>query len=102
MTLPVAHRRRVQHDLAAAYDWYEQQRCGLGEEFLLAVQAAFQRVGAYLWQVRPNADNDFGSRFRKEEPGGDVTSRGIGTLTTVQQSINMVICVRLLIYPTNS
>ncbi len=47
MTLPVAYRRRVQHDLAAAYDWYEEQRSGFGEEFLSAVQSAFQGVGAY-------------------------------------------------------
>ncbi len=37
MTLPVVYRRRVQHDLAAAFDWYEEQRTWLGEEFLSAV-----------------------------------------------------------------
>ena len=44
MTLPVVYRRRVQHDLAAAFDWYEEQRTQLGEEFLSAVQSIFQTI----------------------------------------------------------
>jgi hypothetical protein len=38
MTLPVVFRRHFQHDLAAGFDWYEEQRSGLGEEFLSAVE----------------------------------------------------------------
>ena len=44
MALPVIYRRRVQHDLAAAFDWYEEQRSGLGEEFLSVVQATFKSI----------------------------------------------------------
>ena len=47
MTLPVVFRRRVQSDLAAAFDWYEDQRSGLGEEFLAAVQSTFKSVELY-------------------------------------------------------
>lgn len=47
MTLPVVYRRRVQHDLAAAFDWYEEQRARLGEEFLSAVQSTFKSVEFY-------------------------------------------------------
>jgi hypothetical protein len=42
MTLPVVYRRRVQSDLAAAFDWYEEQRSGLGEKFLSAAQSTFE------------------------------------------------------------
>lgn len=31
-------------DLAAAYDWYEHQRVGLGEEYLRRVDACIQRI----------------------------------------------------------
>ena len=47
MTLPVVFRRRVQSDLTAAFDWYEEQRSGLGEEFLAAVQSTFKNVEFY-------------------------------------------------------
>lgn len=47
MTLPVVYRRRVQHDLAAAFDWYEEQRIRLGEEFLSAVQSTFRTIELY-------------------------------------------------------
>jgi plasmid stabilization system protein ParE len=33
-------------DLLAAYDWYESQRPGLGDEFLAAVAAALRAVDA--------------------------------------------------------
>ena len=45
MTLPVVYRRKVGRDLAGAYGWYEEQRAGLGEEFLAAVDAAFDAIG---------------------------------------------------------
>ena len=47
MTLPVVYRRRVQHDLTAAFDWYEEQRTRLGEEFLSAVQSTFRTIELY-------------------------------------------------------
>lgn len=47
MTLPVVYRRRVQHDLAGAFDWYELQRPRLGEDFLAAVQATSRAIEQY-------------------------------------------------------
>lgn len=44
MALPVVYRRKVGRDLAGAYGWYEDQRAGLGEEFLAAVDATFDAV----------------------------------------------------------
>lgn len=44
MSLPVVYRRRVQVDLAAGFDWYEQQRAGLGDEFLSAVQLTLKAI----------------------------------------------------------
>ncbi len=34
MSLPVVYRRHVQSDLAAAFDWYQEQSAGLGDKFL--------------------------------------------------------------------
>lgn len=47
MTLPVVYRRRVQHDLAAAFDWYEERRTQFGEQFLSAVQSSFRSIELY-------------------------------------------------------
>jgi len=44
MALPAAYRRKVGRDLASAYGWYEEQRAGLGEEFLAAVDASFEAI----------------------------------------------------------
>jgi plasmid stabilization system protein ParE len=44
MTLPVVFRRRVGRDLAEARGWYEEQRIGLGEEFLAAVGASLDAI----------------------------------------------------------
>ena len=33
-------------DVEEAFDWYERQRRGLGEEFLAAVAAILERIGA--------------------------------------------------------
>ena len=44
MTLPVVFRRRFQDDLGAGFDWYEQRRSGLGEEFLSAVQSTLRSI----------------------------------------------------------
>ena len=44
MALPVVYRRKVGRDLAGAYGWYDEQRTGLGEEFLAAVDATFDAI----------------------------------------------------------
>ena len=44
MTVPVVFRRRIQHDLDAAFNWYEEQQAGLGEEFLSVVKSTFKRI----------------------------------------------------------
>lgn len=44
MALPPVYRRKVGRDLAGAYGWYEDQRAGLGEEFLGAVDASFNAI----------------------------------------------------------
>ena len=47
MTLPVVYRRRVQHDLAGAFDWYELRGPRLGDVFLVAVQTTLQAIAQY-------------------------------------------------------
>jgi toxin ParE1/3/4 len=47
MTLPVVFRRRVQDDLTAAFNWYEEQRVGLGDDFLSAAQSTFKSIELY-------------------------------------------------------
>ena len=44
MALAVVYRRKVGRDLAGAYGWYEEQRAGLGEEFLAAVDTTFDAI----------------------------------------------------------
>jgi plasmid stabilization system protein ParE len=44
MALAVVYRRKVGRDLAGGYAWYNGQRDGLGEEFLAAVNAAFDTI----------------------------------------------------------
>jgi len=44
MSLPVVYRRRVQSDLAAAFDWYEEQSPGLGENLLSSVRSIFESI----------------------------------------------------------
>jgi len=38
-------RDEAEHDLADAASWYEQQRTGLGHEFLDDVQSVLDRIG---------------------------------------------------------
>ena len=45
MTLPVVFHPAVQGELDAAYRWYEQQRPGLGDDFLAAIEEVFKRIG---------------------------------------------------------
>jgi plasmid stabilization system protein ParE len=44
MALPLVFRRRVGRDLAGAYTWYNEQRVGLGEEFLQLVEVSFDAI----------------------------------------------------------
>jgi plasmid stabilization system protein ParE len=37
-------RPEAENDLSEAYSWYEQQRPGLGDDFLLRVEAAFDSI----------------------------------------------------------
>lgn len=37
-------RPEVVDDLSTAWDWYEQRRSGLGEEFLAAVERCVERI----------------------------------------------------------
>ncbi len=44
MALPIAFRYRVRNDLRAAVDWYEDQRPGLGDDFIASVQSTFKSI----------------------------------------------------------
>lgn len=44
MTLPLVFHLDVHGEVDAAYRWYEQQRTGLGDEFLAAVETVFRRL----------------------------------------------------------
>jgi hypothetical protein len=45
MSLPLNLRPEAEQELAKARDWYEDQRGGLGEEFLIAVEDVFTLSG---------------------------------------------------------
>ena len=66
MTLPVVFRRRFQHDLGAGFDWYEEQRFGLGEEFLSAVQSTLRSIEQFpemFVSIHSNVRRAIVSRF---------------------------------------
>ncbi|MDX2038312.1 MAG: type II toxin-antitoxin system RelE/ParE family toxin [Isosphaeraceae bacterium] len=44
MSLPLVFQAGVRGEIDDAYQWYERQREGLGEEFLLEVEAALARI----------------------------------------------------------
>ena len=44
MNLPLDYRPEVRNEIDAAYFWYEQQRTGLGEEFLTALRDQLDRI----------------------------------------------------------
>ena len=44
MASRLVFRKRIGKDLAAGYRWYEGQRAGLGEEFLVTVNASFDNI----------------------------------------------------------
>jgi plasmid stabilization system protein ParE len=47
VVLPVVYRAKVGRDLASAFDYYERQVEGLGEQFLRAVDSAFDAIERY-------------------------------------------------------
>jgi plasmid stabilization system protein ParE len=46
MSLPVVLRPEARAEFDDAFDWYEQQRPGLGVDFVTQVQEAFDRISA--------------------------------------------------------
>jgi plasmid stabilization system protein ParE len=44
MSLPLAFHPDVHADVDGAYRWYEQQRAGLGDDFLAAIEEVFRRI----------------------------------------------------------
>lgn len=47
MALPVVYRPKVGRDLAAGFGYYEGEARGLGEQFLSAVNSAFDAIERY-------------------------------------------------------
>jgi plasmid stabilization system protein ParE len=45
MSLPLIITAEAEADLAEARDWYEEKREGLGEEFVLCVEAGLDQIG---------------------------------------------------------
>ena len=46
MSLPVVFHTSVQGEVENAFEWYEQQRPGLGHDFLAAVEDVYARIAA--------------------------------------------------------
>jgi plasmid stabilization system protein ParE len=46
MSLPVVLRLEARAEFDGAFDWYEQQRPGLGVDFVTQVQAVLDRISA--------------------------------------------------------
>lgn len=44
MSLSIVWRPEAEADLLSAYDWYESQRSGLGEEFIDAIETMVARI----------------------------------------------------------
>jgi hypothetical protein len=44
MSLPLVFHTEAREEIDAAYAWYEQQRTGLGEEYLVAVRRALDGI----------------------------------------------------------
>lgn len=42
MSKPLIIEPEAEDDLRSAYDWYENRRAGLGEDFILCVEAAME------------------------------------------------------------
>lgn len=46
MSLPIGLRDEAQFEFDAAFDWYDEQRAGLGTEFVSEIQTVFNRIAA--------------------------------------------------------
>jgi len=44
MSLPLVFHPDVHDEVDEAYRWYEQQRAGLGDDFLAAIEEVFDRL----------------------------------------------------------
>ena len=47
MTRQFVLRDRAEHDIQSAFEWYESQRPGLGEEFLLVLRERLEAVRSH-------------------------------------------------------
>jgi toxin ParE1/3/4 len=47
MTRQFILRARAEHDIRSAVEWYESQRSGLGEEFLVALRERLEAVRSH-------------------------------------------------------
>ena len=41
---PITFKPEVYDDIKTAYDWYESQRVGLGEDFLLTLEESYVKI----------------------------------------------------------
>jgi plasmid stabilization system protein ParE len=46
VTYRIVVRKAAARDAADAYDWYDEQRVGLGHEFLNEIEATLNRIGS--------------------------------------------------------
>jgi plasmid stabilization system protein ParE len=46
MNFPIIFRRDARREFDHAYDWYEKQKAGLGEEFSESVHRVLERIAA--------------------------------------------------------
>ena len=44
MSIPIVFQAGVRDEIDDAYDWYEKQRSGLGEDFLAEIQTVLDRM----------------------------------------------------------
>ena len=44
MSYTIEFKPEVYDDIKVAYDWYEEQRVGLGEDFLLTLEASYAKI----------------------------------------------------------
>lgn len=47
MTRQFILRPRAEHDIQSAFEWYDSQRSGLGEEFLVALRERLEALRAH-------------------------------------------------------
>lgn len=64
MTKPVRFDREAEEELAAAVDWYESQRHGLGLDLLEVIEDAISRIGKAPLQfpLLPSIPSELGAR----------------------------------------